>query len=142
TPMAAGVTPYARVSVGRIAWVANRSTTVRKAVNPITTLRNSTPETCVSISMFVRAGVACAMTDPCLLGKKVTPVIGRHFPFERRSPSHVLVVLVVQHVAHEQHHGLVSEVLPPMGGAASLRPDVALLVHDRYRAIAGIFDDL
>ena len=33
-----------RVSVGRIACVANRSTTVRKAVRPITIVRSSTPE--------------------------------------------------------------------------------------------------
>src|SRR5205807_2089307 len=33
-PMAAGVTLYALASDGRIAWVAKRSTTVRKAVRP------------------------------------------------------------------------------------------------------------
>src|SRR6516225_4869340 len=43
-PMAAGVTLYARARDGRIAWVANRSTTVRKAVKPITIVRSSTPE--------------------------------------------------------------------------------------------------
>jgi hypothetical protein len=37
----------------------------------------------------------------------------------------VLVVLVVKHVAHEQHDRLVPEVLPPMRGAAGLRPDIA-----------------
>lgn len=42
-PMAAGVTPYAWASDGRIACVANRSTTVRNAASPITSVRMSAP---------------------------------------------------------------------------------------------------
>src|SRR6185295_11228055 len=56
--------------------------------------------------------------------------------------SHVLVVLVVEHVAHEQHDGLVARVLPPMRRGVRLRPDLAGLVNDRHRAGAGVFDDL
>src|SRR5919198_3079743 len=93
TPIAAGVTPYARVSVGRIACVANRSTTVRNAVNPITAVRSSTPLECASISMLAKAGVACAMTDLFPLERKVTPDHGRHSRCDRRRASHVLVVL-------------------------------------------------
>jgi len=55
--------------------------------------------------------------------------------------SYVVIVLVVENVAHEKNDGLVSEILPPMGRGASLRPDVACLVHDGRRAIAGVFDD-
>ena len=43
-PIAAGVTRYARVRDGRMACAANRSTTVRNAVNPITTVRSRTLE--------------------------------------------------------------------------------------------------
>src|SRR6516162_8624563 len=56
--------------------------------------------------------------------------------------SHVLVGLIVQQIADIENHGLVAEVLPPMRRAARLGPDVAGLVHDRRRAIAGVFDDL
>ena len=42
-PIAAGVTPEGRVSSGRMAWVANRSTRVRKAMCPIRRLRAMTP---------------------------------------------------------------------------------------------------
>src|SRR5262249_36616317 len=38
--------------------------------------------------------------------------------------------------------GLVSQVLPPMGGATRLRPYLASFVHNRNRAVAGIFDNL
>src|SRR5262249_51411700 len=41
-----------------------------------------------------------------------------------------------------QNDGLVSEVLPPMGGATRLRPYLASFVHNWNRAVAGIFDDL
>ena len=56
--------------------------------------------------------------------------------------SHVVIVLVVENVAHKQDDRLAPEVLPPVRGAARLRPDVAGLVHDRIGAVAGVFDDL
>src|SRR5215468_1501872 len=52
------------------------------------------------------------------------------------------VEATVQDVADEQYDGLAAVVLPPVRGAAGLRPDVAGLVHDRHRAVAGVFDDL
>src|SRR5262249_49170255 len=55
---------------------------------------------------------------------------------------HVLVGLVVEHVADEQHDRLLAFVFPPMLRGIGLRPDLAGLVHDRHAAIAGIFDDL
>src|SRR5262244_974412 len=58
------------------------------------------------------------------------------------TPSHVIVALVVQHIAHEQHDGLAARVLPPVRGGIGLRPDLAGLVHNRYRTGAGVFDDL
>src|SRR5947208_146784 len=57
-------------------------------------------------------------------------------------PSHIVVVLVVKDIAHEQNDGLVAVVLPPMRGAARLRPDLAGFMHDRIGAVAGVFDDL
>src|SRR5262245_33235073 len=53
-----------------------------------------------------------------------------------------MVVLVVHHIAHEQNHGLLSVILPPVRGAAGLWPDVAGLVRDRRGAVARILDDL
>jgi hypothetical protein len=45
--------------------------------------------------------------------------------------SHVMVVLVVHHIAYKQDDRLVSQILPPMRGAAGLRPDITGFVHDR-----------
>ena len=42
-PIAAGLTAYALASDGRMACVAKRSTTVRKAVRPMTNVRRSEP---------------------------------------------------------------------------------------------------
>src|SRR5262249_3643800 len=56
--------------------------------------------------------------------------------------SHIVIALVVQHVAHKQNDGLVAQVLPPVGGATRLRPYLTSFVHNRNRAVAGIFDDL
>ena len=56
--------------------------------------------------------------------------------------SHVVIALVVQHVAHKQSDSLVSQVLPPMGGAAGLWPYLASFVQNGNRAVTGIFDDL
>jgi hypothetical protein len=53
-----------------------------------------------------------------------------------------VIVFIVEHIAHEQHHGLLSVILPPMGGAAGLRPDVAGLVNDWHGAVACILNDL
>src|SRR5262249_47845328 len=81
--------------------------------------------------------------NPSAGGSEVTPCSGvtRGSPAVR-ARSHVVVVLVVQHVADEQDDGLASIVLPPVGGAAGFRPDLAGLVHDRHGAVAGVFDDL
>src|SRR5262249_7458698 len=56
--------------------------------------------------------------------------------------SHVVIALVVQHVAHKQNNGLISQVLPPMGRAAGLWPHLTSFVQNRNRAATGIFDDL
>jgi hypothetical protein len=40
--IAAGLTLYAWAKDGRMAWVANKSTTVRNAINPMTIVRLST----------------------------------------------------------------------------------------------------
>src|SRR6516162_7108596 len=56
--------------------------------------------------------------------------------------SHVVIVLVVENVAHEQNDRFAAEILPPVRGATRLRPDVTGLVHDRIGAVAGVFDDL
>src|SRR4051794_7126877 len=63
-------------------------------------------------------------------------------PNDADTTSHVVVVLIVQHVAHKQDDSLVSRILPPMGGAAGFRPNLTGLVHDGDRAVAGVFDDL
>src|SRR5262245_8001830 len=57
-------------------------------------------------------------------------------------PSHIVVGLVVKDIAYEQNGGLIAVVLPPVGGVALLRPDIARLMHDRIGAVAGVFDDL
>src|SRR5215472_16878207 len=56
--------------------------------------------------------------------------------------SHVVIALVVQHVAHKQNDGLVSQVLPPMGCAAGLWPYLTSFVHNRNQAVTCLFDDL
>src|ERR1700737_3612161 len=65
----------------------------------------------------------------------------RRGPWRRRR-SHVVVVGVVHHGGGEQHHGLAAGILPPMGGAAGLRRDLAGLVQNRHGAVAGVFENL
>src|SRR6185312_8285719 len=57
-------------------------------------------------------------------------------------PSHIVVTLVVADVTDVQNHRFLTEVLPPMRRALGFGPDVADLVMDGRRAIAGVFDDL
>src|SRR6516164_3586659 len=54
----------------------------------------------------------------------------------------MLVVLVVQEIADIEDYGLVAEVLPPMRRAAGLGTDLARLMQDRRRTVAGEFVDL
>src|SRR5947209_1005544 len=56
-------------------------------------------------------------------------------------PSHIVVVRVAADVADEQHHRGVTEILPPVRSPLGLGTDLAGLVVDRARAVAGIFDD-
>src|SRR2546421_10187636 len=63
-------------------------------------------------------------------------------PGEGRSWLHVLVHLVVEDVGREQDHDLLSRVLPPMRRRGGLAGDLAGLVHDGHRAVAGVFGDL
>src|SRR5262249_44233462 len=65
-----------------------------------------------------------------------------HWPGETDMPSHIVVGLAVKDIAYEQNGGLIAVVLPPVGGVALLRPDIARLMHDRVGAVAGVFDDL
>src|SRR6266568_4636431 len=128
-----------------MACVAKRSTTVKKAVKPITIVRRSTPEG-PGISMATTSkGTVCGMSESSVLqGKQCDTSLwfGCHSGSNDHAKSHVVIVLVVHHVAYKQDDGLISEVLPPMRGAAGLRPDFPGFVHDRIRAVAGIFDDL
>src|SRR5262245_27944217 len=151
-PMAAGETLYARASIGRIACVANKSTSVRNAVRQMTIERSSTAEEwpCISIDEESMTGAACVMIGPSARRQGecdapfATRVSGRHRlarQCRRLAPSHVVVGLVVQDITDEQHDGLAAEVLPPVRCAAGLRPDVAGLVHDRLGTVAGVFDD-
>src|SRR5262245_28480278 len=102
-----------------MAWVANRSTTVRKAVTQITAERSNIPEerSGISIRAISKVDTACFTAGSSILRRHCDArlcgltKLGRH----GRS-SHVLVVLVVQHVAHEQDDRLISQVLPPMRG--------------------------
>jgi hypothetical protein len=50
---------------------------------------------------------------------------------DAEAKSHVMVVLVVHHIAYKQDDRLVSQILPPMRGAAGLRPDITGFVQDR-----------
>src|SRR5262245_2691494 len=105
-----------------MAWVANRSTRVRKAVTQITAERSNTPEerSGISIRAISKVDTACVTAGSSILRRHCDArlcgrtKLGLQASFVRRRPSHVLVVLVVQHIAHEQDDGLVSEVLPPM----------------------------
>src|SRR5262245_17081794 len=110
----------------------------------MTTVRSNTPPAwpCMCMLDASRAGVIGAIAVSRLNGGDAPRVCfsGRHTSWERR--SHVVIVLVVQHVADEQDDGLFSVILPPVRGAARLRPDLAGLVRDRDCAIAGVFDDL
>jgi len=58
------------------------------------------------------------------------------------SASHVMVGFIVSDVGHEQDHGRVTEILPPVGRAVDLATKVSGLMNDRHRAVAGVFDDL
>src|SRR5689334_11827857 len=100
-----------------MAWVANRSTTVRKAVNPITTVRNRTLEAwaCISGGDESKVEAACVMIDPRVSWKgEVTLRSGPRFLGVTSNAvgasSHVVVVLVVEDIADEQNDGLVSQV--------------------------------
>src|SRR5215467_14882056 len=57
-------------------------------------------------------------------------------------PSHIVVFWITADVANEQHDGLITEVLPPMGSTVCFGPDFAGLVHDWGSAVAGVFLDL
>src|ERR1051326_7591233 len=82
-PMAAGVTAEALASDGRMACVANRSTTVRKAVSPITRLRRSTPRAwmCAWIAAF---GATATSSD-------ITRILRRDLFGGERHVRHLLV---------------------------------------------------
>src|SRR5262249_17900841 len=122
-----------------MAWVANKSTTVRNAVNPITIVRRNTPEERAFVRPKPNAVAASLMTNA---RRNVTPHAGRHACSAEGNGSHIVIALVVQHITHEQNDGLAAEILPPVRSTARLRPDVAGLVHDRIRAVACVFDDL
>jgi hypothetical protein len=53
-----------------------------------------------------------------------------------------VVVRILADVADIENDGFLAEILPPVRGAGDFRPDLAGLVHDRLRAVAGVFDDL
>src|SRR5689334_8316513 len=122
-----------------MAWVANRSTTVRKAVRPMMRERTNRPtdDSCIAIGESVmRISTVCDICDMALLPLgKCDVMLSCHWSITSGVPSsaarsHVVVRFVVQHVADVQHDGLVAEVLPPMGCAARLWADIARLVHD------------
>ena len=52
-----------------------------------------------------------------------------------------MVVLIVQHVGGQKRHDRMASVLPPMRRGAGLARDIARLMHDRHRSIAGVFGD-
>src|SRR6516225_9845646 len=56
--------------------------------------------------------------------------------------SHIVVVLVVEHVADVEDYRLIPEAFPPVRSAAGFRTDVACFVNDRFTTIAGVFDNL
>src|SRR6516165_944700 len=101
-----------------MAWVAKRSTTVRNAVSPITSERATTPSEWQCISASVRiieawfALAICSMSNTLLtvawrLAETLRHAIGKF-------ASHVVVVLVVEHVANVEDHCLIAEVFPPV----------------------------
>src|SRR5882724_643357 len=55
---------------------------------------------------------------------------------------HVVVVRILADVADIENDGFLAEILPPVRGAGYFGPDLAGLVDDRLRAVAGVFDDL
>src|SRR5262245_23855737 len=127
-----------------MACVANRSTTVRNAVNPITTVRSRTLDApaCICVGGEYKAGAACIIILSLVAEGCDAPSGASRFLNNAHASSHVVVALVVKDIAHEQNGRLVAEVLPPVRGAVRLRPDIAGLVHDLISTVAGVFDDL
>src|SRR6266508_3316613 len=127
-----------------MACVANKSTTVRKAVSAMTMKRRIAPAECVWV---VTDGASNVLPDmaaaPRASGKRdVTPWgEGSHIR-EEQGELHRVVVRILDQVGGKQHDGLVAGILPPMRDLARLGDDVAGLVHDRHRAVARIFVDL
>src|SRR5437868_2063973 len=143
-----------------MACVANRSTTVRNAVSPIIKDRSNTPCEWPAASMS-RISVTWLMWDIARSSRIMVtemprfrvgrPVAGSIASRQRNLGEgfryisgrlHMMIGGILADVADVKNDGLVAEILPPMRGAEHLRPDVAGLVHDRRRAIAGVFHDL
>src|SRR5918993_5105072 len=131
-----------------MAWVANRSTTVRKAIRPITRLRRKALAAC---GMTARRGVGwtwlsvvigsvpgsvgAASLTPGAVGRASRARVGRRL---RPRSHHVRVVGLVQEVGGDQHGRRLAGVLPPVRRALDLLGDLAGVVDDRHRAVAGV----
>src|SRR5262252_8811239 len=135
-----------------MACVANRSTTVRKAIRPMMIERSTRPGEC-PVSCIVRMLTGTSVIAPSLKcsgpwtwrpgglcwGIPEAPVV--ESAWGRRS-LHIVVGRIPADVADIEDDGLLAEVLPPMRGAVDFRPEITRLVHDRIDTVAGVFHDL
>src|SRR6516164_9440536 len=101
-----------------MARVAKRSTTVRNAVSPITSERRTTPSEWLCISASVRIIDAWFAAAICNMSNILLNLAWRRAETARHAigkfDSHIVVVLVVEHVADVEDHCLVAEVFPPV----------------------------
>src|SRR5438034_11442585 len=101
-----------------MACVAKRSTTVKKAVKPITIVRRSTPEGGPCISMAISSkGTACGMSESSILqGKQCDTSLcfGSQSDSNHHAKSHVVMIFVSHHVADKQGVRPINWVLSPM----------------------------
>src|SRR3954451_21727609 len=147
-PLVAGGTPKAFVNAGKIAWVPNGSMTVRNAMRPISSVRASAPErsSCMCIGCIGTAWVGLRSIAAVLSFSRGRwrPRRGGHQTRALCGGSHhvvVRVLLVVEQVRRQQRDRVLAGVLPPVLHAPFLDRDLAHLVFDRDRAVAGVLVD-
>src|SRR5207253_10667392 len=105
---------------GRIACVANRSTSVRKAVRPMTKVRSNAPEEWLPMSIGASIIRDMSVMTAFLGEKRGDAPRGVEAPPGAAAVSHIVVVLVVQDVADVEDDGLGALVLPPVRRALHL----------------------
>src|SRR5581483_3264279 len=87
------------------------------------------------------AGVRRTVGGTAGRGACRTPGGGQVSTAPRPRSHHVRVVLVVEEIGRQQHHGRLAGVLPPVRGAFHLGGGFAGPMHDRHRTGAAILGD-